>query len=34
MQTDHNNDITTQEHWEAYWVNYRYDKVPDKYPSI
>ena len=28
MQT--NNNITDQAHWEAYWANYRYDKIPDK----
>lgn len=28
MQT--NNNITDQAHWDAYWANYRYDKIPDK----
>lgn len=25
-----NNSITDQAHWDAYWANYRYDKIPDK----
>jgi len=28
MQTD--NSITDRAHWEAYWSNYRYDKIPHK----
>ncbi|MBK5194555.1 MAG: methyltransferase domain-containing protein [Proteiniphilum sp.] len=28
MQTD--NRMTDRAHWDAYWANYRYDKIPDK----
>lgn len=26
----HNNNITTQSDWQAYWENYRFDKIPSK----